>query len=808
MQRALIVVWALTCLAAEVRAGVVTSVRLALPPEPGPVVRNIARVFARQVESRCEARVATHGHAALAVELALEPGIGAEGYRIADGEKGTVRIIGNDARGLLYGVGKFLHTSRYSGQGFSPGSWRGVSVPQMPLRGIYLATHFHNYYQVAPVEEVSQYIEDLSQWGVNSFLVWFGMEEFNGISDPKAQAMIERLRALLSVVRGLGLNVCLGCICNDGYANSPVSLRADDSTVGHAGYHTRNGNRIYNLGNELCPSKPGVLEMELGYCQEKFDAFANIGLDCWFIAPYDNGGCTCAQCAPWGSNGYPRMAEPLARAYRRAFPGGKVILSTWYFDRWADGEWDGLAARFGPNKPDWVDYIMADNFEEYPRYPLDKGVPGGLPLLNFPDISMWGQNPWGGYGANPMPGRLQQRWDEAGSKLSGGFPYSEGIYEDMNKVICSRLYWEPDRPTLEAVREYVAFEFSPDVVHDVTAAVEIFERNHMRDQVTESAVTAYQLMARAERKLTPRARRSWRWRLFAIRAAIDQELYRNSLAQGRSSVLRQAYEELMEISHAHEAWGMLRPAPIPAVDVIGPGLPAGYAQAVAASRPVAWWRMDTLRGRQVEDATGHGNGALCEDAVTVLPPGGPSAGAAEESGNRAACLTGGRLKVTIEPLADTYSVEFWFANSTPHTARPVTGYLLSRGPEGPEGTPGDSLGISGTSAIDTVPPGRLFFYNGDAAKQVVGTTELPFESWNHLVLVRDGQHIRVYLNGELEVSGEAAKLYPDGAVPLFVGGRNDNFGNFLGKIAEPAVYDRALTSAEVVRHYRAARRRG
>ena len=73
-------------------------------------------------------------------------------------------------------------------EGFTPSTWRGVSVPKMPVRGMYLATHFQNYYQVAPIEEVTRYVEDLSLWGVNSFLVWFGMEEFNGINDPKAQS--------------------------------------------------------------------------------------------------------------------------------------------------------------------------------------------------------------------------------------------------------------------------------------------------------------------------------------------------------------------------------------------------------------------------------------------------------------------------------------------------------------------------------------------------------------------------------------------------------------------------------------------
>ena len=348
-------------------------------------------------------QVVTQGEAPLAVELAIEPGIGAEGYKIADGANGTVRIIGNDDRGLLYGVGKFLHTSAYGSQGFTPGSWRGVSVPKMPVRGIYLATHFHNYYQVAPIEEVTRYVEDLSLWGVNSFLVWFGMEEFNGIDDPKAQAMLERLRALLKIVKDLGLNASLGCVCNDGYKNSPANLRADDSTVGHAGYHTRMGNRIYNLGTELCPSKPGVPELELRFCQEKFEAFKSIGLDYWFISPYDNGGCTCPKCAPWGANGYLRMAEPLARAYRRAFPKGKVILATWYFDRWADGEWAGITAKFNRQKPDWVDYIMADNFEEYPRYPVGQRCAGRLAALEFPRDQHVGTGSVGRIRRQPAP---------------------------------------------------------------------------------------------------------------------------------------------------------------------------------------------------------------------------------------------------------------------------------------------------------------------------------------------------------------------------------------------------------------------
>ena len=73
-------------LPAEVQSPAVKSVRLILPSRPGPVVENTGKVFTRQVQQRCEAKVVTGGKAPLTVELAVEKGIGAEGYRIEEAE--------------------------------------------------------------------------------------------------------------------------------------------------------------------------------------------------------------------------------------------------------------------------------------------------------------------------------------------------------------------------------------------------------------------------------------------------------------------------------------------------------------------------------------------------------------------------------------------------------------------------------------------------------------------------------------------------------------------------------------------------
>lgn len=214
----------------------------------------------------------------------------------------------------------------------------------------------------------------------------------------------------------------------------------------------------------------------------------------------------------------------------------------------------------------WADYIMADAHEDYPRYPLEQGVPGGLPLLNFPEISMWRQTPWGGYGANPLPARLQRLWNQTEGKLAGGTPYSEGIYEDINKVICAQLYWKPDRRTIDTVLEYAAFEYSPDVAIAAAQLIEILEQNHPRNhpskQIGPSAEEAFRLAAWIDGKLSPQARSAWRWRILYLRALIDREMFRSQgKLEGRT--LKEAFDELTEIYHAQNAHSMpIRPPQI------------------------------------------------------------------------------------------------------------------------------------------------------------------------------------------------------------------------------------------------------
>ncbi len=495
-------------------------------------MKNIASLFARQVERRCSAKIVSDAGGSLTVKLAIEPGIGAEGFKIAD-EAGAVRIVGNDRRGVLYGAGKFLRTSRYDRGGFTPGDWRGTSVPEKPVRGIYFATHFYNYYQAAPSEEVEQYIQELSLWGVNTLLVWYDAHHFQGFDDPEAVAFRRHLKRILQAARKLDVGVGLIVIGNEAYDNSPMALRADLH-----GYRIDQRGSYYDV--DVCPNKPGGMEYVLRILGELFDWSADMRPEYVCLWPYDPGSCNCAKCRPWGSNGFLKCAEQIAGLARKKLPAVKIIVSTWLFDA---GEWQAMKKAFSP-KPAWVDVVMAEN----PGFVRD-GMPG-VPIIGFPEISMCETFPWGAFGASSQPWRFAGQWRGVHEQLAGGFPYSEGIFEDVNKVVFAQCYWNSNIPVEATLKEYIAYEYSPDVADDVLKVIGILEKNHhyrwwpgllegvkltwdafpskgAKPRADPGAEEAYAIVKRVDAKLPAWARSSWRWRILYLRAMFDSELKTN-----------------------------------------------------------------------------------------------------------------------------------------------------------------------------------------------------------------------------------------------------------------------------------------
>ena len=344
------------------------------------LVEKAIDILTRIIETRTGLSV-QEGAGSADLVLAVTPGIGTEGFTIDSLPSGSVRIIGNDARGLLYGIGKFLRTSQYAEGHLTPSSWRGTSVPQREVRGMYFASHFHNYYHDAPVADVERYVEELALWGCNTLSVWFDMHHFNGIEDPAAREMIARLHAILLAANRVGMGVSLTTLGNEAYADSPEELRAD-WTAGHDGYHSEPHGHYHR---EICPSKPGGLEYILRMRREMLEAFSDLDVRYLWIWPYDQGGCTCAQCTPWGANGFLRAADAVAQLAAEVMPDAEIVLGTWFFDRFIAGEWAAFDQAISADRPPWFTLSYGGQFRgELPGVCVGARRAGGREIAQLP----------------------------------------------------------------------------------------------------------------------------------------------------------------------------------------------------------------------------------------------------------------------------------------------------------------------------------------------------------------------------------------------------------------------------------------
>jgi hypothetical protein len=145
-------------------------------------------------------------------------------------------------------------------------------------------------------------------------------------------------------------------------------------------------------------------------------------------------------------------------------------------------------------------------------------------------------------------------------------------------------------------------------------------------------------------------------------------------------------------------------------------------------------------------------------------------------------------------------VSLWFWNGMPADGRETAGWIFSRGRAHGLDPHGEHLGLGGTATA----PGKLIFQHGDAkdgAGPAVGRTEIARWTWNQLVFVRDGQAVRVYLNGDPqpEIETTAPADFPAAFDQWFFGGRSDNQANWEGRLDEIAVFDRVLTADEIAR---------
>ena len=408
----------------------------------------------------------------------------------------------------------------------------------IPIRALYLPIHMHNHYNVRPTEEIIRILEDQHDWGYNTLVLWYDVNQYNDpfaevADNAVARAEWDKQRRLAERAKALGMGVWMISTANVIYVNQAASDPALVATV-----HPQSG----HTPQHVCPSNPRAREFILGNHDRIFAELP--GLSAFIDFAYDWGGCGCEKCAPWANTYYDLVREKSELLHHHV-PDGAVYLCDWHF---TDEEVDLLAGRIATEKPRWLTGVVKDD-----RHPIDRwathGLPVEVPVLSFFDLTMIGG--WGTMGAQPFPQRIARLCRELRDNNIGGMiAYTEGIWDGANKALAASLTQDPDEEPQAILERYAAkcFGFQGEKARALSEALLLCEQDFTmpmnpwwdqrfvpeKDRAAQIITTIRELDAALARQ--QKVREHWEWQSLVGRADIEELL----LVVGTTESLRAA----------------------------------------------------------------------------------------------------------------------------------------------------------------------------------------------------------------------------------------------------------------------------
>ena len=502
-----------------------------LPLDTQPIYNKLFSILKTRVEERSGATVMP-GSGGFTLTFRLDPAMAEEAFEICDTANG-VQISGCNFNALMFGMGQFLHKSTYTEHGMTVTHWRGYSAPECPVRFLYYAIHFYNWYQNTSPEDLERYCEDMMLWGYNGFCGLFGRISYDGWDDPRMDKAVALQKRLFRVAKGLNMKTAHLLQFIDFKTKRP-EFEADTSGI------------FGKNGNPICPEKPGAYEYLREILCKEVQLLQEFDLDYLLYFPYDEGGCSCEKCAPWGGNGYYKLTKKIHKDIQARFPSLKaeVILATWHFNLGnndpRDFEWLDKAIWEDKNKgEDWVSYITLETRRGKPEFIAKHGVPGGVKGIDFPEITMHRLDPWGAFGANPLVTEVERIFGDVADVVHGGMTYTEGRFDDLNKAILAGIMWDKSRSSRENFDDYVGYEFRAAIADDLWEACRLIEENQLQTHHSvmlpadmDKVQRVLELGKKMDAQLPDHVKTGWRWRILYIRTVLDHARYTAAAANG------------------------------------------------------------------------------------------------------------------------------------------------------------------------------------------------------------------------------------------------------------------------------------
>lgn len=436
-----------------------------------------------------------------------------EGFSLRAVDGKAVLVVGNDSRGVLFGIGRLLREMHLTRDAVHVSEQLDITTaPKYPLRGHQLGFRPKvNSYDGWTAAMWDQYFRDLAVFGTNAVELLPPRTDDASDSPHFPKSQIDMMQIMSRLADNYGLDVWVWYPAMGVDYTKPATIQADLNEWGDV------LSKLPRVDAVFLPSgDPGHLEPT-----ELLDFF-----------------------------------EKAGKVVRQSHPKAQLWVSTQSFNSEKTAE---LLGMLKTRKPAWLNGIVYGPQNRISLAELRQAVPASYPIRHYPDIthSIQCQFPMGQWDPayaltenreviNPRPMDFANIIRQTDKYTVGFLSYSEGCNDDVNKMLWSALGWDPDMPVVECLRQFGRYFIADELADPFAQGLLALERNWHGPLLTNREIlTTLAQFQEMEHRASPQVLANWRFQQALYRAYYDAYVFRRlayetELEQQAMDILRQA----------------------------------------------------------------------------------------------------------------------------------------------------------------------------------------------------------------------------------------------------------------------------
>ena len=452
----------------------------------------------------------------------------AEGYRVGIAGGRSVVIVGNDERGELFGVGYLLRNLSFGRDSIKVASDLKISTaPETALRGHQLGFRPKtNSYDAFTIQMWEQYIRDLAIFGTNAIELIPPRSDDDDDSPHFPASQMKMMVAMSKVIDEYGLDcwVWYPAIDKD---------YADPATVDFA-----------------LKEWEGVLKQ-----LPRLDGILVPGGDPGHTAP----------------RFLMPMLEKQAASIKRFHPNVQWFVAPQGFNT----EWMNEFYGIMKTQPKWLTGVVYGPQVRGTIAQLRASTPPQYKIRSYPDIThsfsaQYAVPDWdlafpqteAREVINPRPTDERKIFNATNKYTYGFLTYSEGVNDDVNKIVWSSLGWDSKVDLRKALRDYGRYFIATEMADDFADGLFGLERDWQGPLASnanvEDTLNRFQDM---ERRASPQVLANWRFQQALYRAYYDafvkNRLLEETVAEQKANEYLRDAKRLGSVTAMEMAEGVL-----------------------------------------------------------------------------------------------------------------------------------------------------------------------------------------------------------------------------------------------------------